>query len=81
MISASQAALWLRVSRLDWLTAAESAVYMRLSKTVFESCVRLGPIHFSRPAGPRGDRRFRRANLDRYLDSRPESFVRPNVAA
>jgi len=63
VISAPRAALWLRVSRLDWLTTDEAALYCRVGVSTFERMVRDLPIKFVRPAGPKGDRRFYRSHL------------------
>lgn len=73
IISASRAALWTRVSKLDWLTADEAALYCRVSLPTFEKMVKGLPIPFTRPAGPKGDRRFHRAHLDAALLSRVEN--------
>lgn len=74
VLSEARAALWHRVSRLDWLTFSEAAVYCRRGPTSFESMVRDLPIPFSRPCGPNGDRLFYRADLDAALLSRRENF-------
>jgi excisionase family DNA binding protein len=71
VITASRAALWARVSALDWLTADEASLYLRVSGTLFEECVSKGPIPFSRPGGR--DRRFFRKDLDAFLHSRREN--------
>ena len=73
MISANWFALWVRVSKLDWLTADEAAIYCRVSARTFERMVKDLPIPFSRPAGPRGDRRFFRSHIDAALLSRVEN--------
>ena len=72
--SAADVALWQRVAKLDWMTANEAAVYVRFSPRVFEEMVVATPIPFSRPAGPKGDRRFFRADLDAALRSRRENI-------
>lgn len=74
MISASRAALLARVSRLEWMTTGEAALYCRVGIALFDRMVKALPIPFSRPAGPRGDRRFRRSDLDAALASRLENL-------
>ena len=74
VISASDAAEIARVSKLEWMTAAETAVHCRVGLTTFEKMVREIPIPFTRPAGPRGDRRFFRARVDAALMSRVENL-------
>lgn len=73
VISSQRAAMWSRVSRLDWLTTDEASLYCRVSVRTFEGMVKSLPIPFTRPAGPRGDRRFYRADLDASLLSRREN--------
>lgn len=73
IISAARASLWTRIAKLDWLTADESALYCRVSLPTFEKMVKALPIAFTRPAGPKGDRRFYRAHLDAALLSRVEN--------
>lgn len=74
VLSAAQAAKWVRVSKLDWLTPAEAACYCRRGQTSFEAMVRDIPIPFIRPAGPTGDRLFYRGDLDLALLSRRENL-------
>lgn len=74
IISAAKAELWTRVSRLDWLTADEAALYCRVSLPTFEKLVKTLPVPFTRPAGPKGDRRFYRSHLDTALLSRVENL-------
>jgi len=74
VISAPKAAMWLRVSKLDWLTTSEAALYCRRGQTAFEAMVREIPIPFSRPCGPNGDRLFYRADLDAALLGRRENL-------
>lgn len=74
VLSAARAAQWVRVSKLDWLTSAEAAVYCRRGQTAFEEMVRAIPIPYSRPCGPNGDRLFYRADLDAALLSRRENL-------
>lgn len=74
VISATRAALVARVSKLEWLTTAEAALYCRVGGSLFDRMVRSIPIPFSRPAGPKGDRRFFRSDLDRALMSRRENL-------
>lgn len=73
VISANRAALWERVAKLDYLTTDEAALYVRFGVRAFEEMVKSGPIPFTRPAGPRGDRRFLRSDLDAFLYSRRET--------
>lgn len=74
VISAARAAMWIRVSKLDWLTPAEAACYCRRGQTAFEVMVRDIPIPYSRPCGPNGDRLFYRADLDAALFARRENL-------
>lgn len=73
VVSASRAALIARVSKLDWLTTDEAALYCRVGVSTFERMVRDLPIKFVRPAGPKGDRRFYRSHLDAALLARVEN--------
>jgi len=73
VISAARAAMWVRVSKLDWLTPAEAACYCRRGQTAFEVMVRDLPIPYIRPCGPTGDRLFYRADLDAALLARREN--------
>jgi len=73
VISATRAALIARVSKLDWLTTDEAALYCRVGVSTFERMVRDLPIKFVRPAGPKGDRRFYRSHLDSALLARVEN--------
>lgn len=74
VLSAARAAMWVRVSKLDWLTPAEAAAYCRRGQTSFEEMVRSIPIPFIRPAGPTGDRLFYRADIDAALLARRENL-------
>ncbi len=74
VISESRAALWSRVATLDWLTADEASLYCRVSLATFEKMVKTLPVPFTRPAGPKGDRRFFRSDLDASLMSRRENL-------
>ena len=69
--SAARAEEWKRVAGLDLLNAADAAIYLTVSLTTFEEIVRsdMGRrlIAVIRPAGPRGDRRFLRSDLDAYI--------------
>lgn len=67
IITDANAKIWVRVSRLDWLTADEAALYCRVSPTTFEGMIPALGIPVSRPAGPKGNRRFFRADLDKAL--------------
>lgn len=49
------------------LTPREAAAYLRLSRSAFALVA--ASIPCERPAGPRGDRRFRRSDLDAYSRS------------
>lgn len=57
-----------------WLTAAQAAEYCQVCLKTFNRMVQGIPIPFSRPAGPRGDRRFFRVDLDRALMSKRENL-------
>lgn len=65
VLSAARASEWQRVSKLDFLTADEAAIYIRVSRTTFDGLVK-GGLRFSRPAGP-GLRRFMRSHLDELM--------------
>lgn len=69
MISERDAALWSRVAMLNLMTANEAAVYLRISVRAFNIAVAAGLIAFERPAGPNGNRRYRREVLDAYSRS------------
>lgn len=73
IISARRAAMWTRISRLDWLTADEASLYCRVSLATFEKMVKSLPIPFTRPCGPNGDRRFYRSHIDAALLARVEN--------
>jgi excisionase family DNA binding protein len=73
VISADRAALWSRVAKLTLLTTDEASLYCRVGLRTFERMVKDIPIAFVRPAGPNGDRRFFRTDLDAALLSRREN--------
>jgi len=73
VISATRAAEWLRVSKLDILTADEAALYCRVGLATFEKMVKELPVPFFRPRGPQGDRRFFRADLLELMQSKREN--------
>lgn len=73
IISARRAAMWTRISRLDWLTADEASLYCRVSLATFEKMVKSLPIIPVRPTGPKGDRRFYRPDIDKALLSTRET--------
>ena len=73
VISATRAAEWLRVSKLDILTADEAALYCRVGLATFEKMVKELPVPFFRPRGPQGDRRFFRADLLSLMQSKREN--------
>lgn len=57
-----------------WLTSAQAAEYLQVCGKTFDRMVKRLPIPFVRPAGPNGDRRFFRVDLDRALMSRRENL-------
>jgi excisionase family DNA binding protein len=57
-----------------WLTSAQAAEYCEVSRKTFNGMVKSIPIPFARPAGPRGDRRFFRVQLDAALRSTVENL-------
>lgn len=69
VISARDAATLARVSRLEWLTTSEAALYCRRGRAAFEKFVIARRIPSSRPGGPNGDRLFRRTALDSALEA------------
>jgi len=73
VISEERAAEWLRVSKLDILTADEAALYCRVGLATFEKMVKELPVPFFRPRGPQGDRRFFRADLLSLMHARLEN--------
>lgn len=60
--------------RLEWLTSAQAAEYCQVCMKTFGRIVKRIPIPFVRPAGPNGDRRFYRSDLDAALMSRRENL-------
>lgn len=74
IISEEKAELWARVSKLDWMTTDEAALYCRFGVSAFEKIVKSIPIPFSRPCGPKGDRRFFKSDLDVALRSKIENL-------
>jgi len=69
IINAREAADWLRVSKLDYMTTDEAALYLRMGRPMFDALVKAGRIKFSRPNGPTGMRRFLRVHLDEFMRS------------
>ena len=60
--------------RLRWLTSAQAAEYCQVCLKTFNRMVQGIPIPFARPAGPNGDRRFFRVDIDRALLSCRENL-------
>jgi len=63
--------------RATWLTAAQGAEYLQVSRKTFRAMVRNLPIPFSRPAGPTSHARFFRSDIDRAMMSRRENLPAP----
>jgi len=56
------------------MTTDETALECRFGAAAFEKMVKFIPIPFSRPCGPKGDRRVLRSDLDAALRSRIENL-------
>lgn len=69
VITPREFAEWSRVSKLDYMTTDEAAVYIRIGRATFDALVKEGRIKFSRPNGPTGMRRFLRIHLDEFMRS------------
>lgn len=69
VVSSGRAALIARVSKLEWLTTSEAALYCRRGRSAFEKMIVDLRIRPSRPGGPTGERLFRRVDLDAALVS------------
>lgn len=74
IITATGAAEWLRVSRLELLNTAEAACYLRISPASF---YRIKGLPVVRPAGPRGSAHYLRRDLDTYLAATREVPSQP----